>query len=158
MIGTFKGEFDWASNFYMKAPFYVGGQLFKSSEHYFAACKTTDANWCRWIIDGDRPADAKRLGQQCPIRPNWDVVRVPTMADALWYKFIQNRDIQQKLTDTDTQEMVEGNWWHDNFWGDCHCNNKSGKHPECLNPGLNKLGLSLMNLRTYLQNVRMISL
>jgi predicted NAD-dependent protein-ADP-ribosyltransferase YbiA (DUF1768 family) len=54
--------------------------------------------------------------------------------------------------------MIEGNWWHDNFWGDCYCNNKSGKHPECLKPGLNKLGLLLMNLRRYFQDIRMMSL
>lgn len=158
MIGTFKGENEWASNFYFQAPFYVGGVLFKSSEHYFAACKTIDANWCQRIIDAPIAADAKRLGGKCPIRPNWNIVRIPTMADALWYKFSQNTDIQQKLIETTTQEMIEGNWWHDNFWGDCRCNNKSGKHPECLDIGLNKLGRLLMNLRRYFQDGRMISL
>ena len=158
MIGEFKGQYEWASNFYMEAPFYVQGQPFKSSEHYFAAAKTTDIEWCRKILDEPTPAGTKKQGRKCPVRPNWNDVRVYVMADALWYKFSQNTDIQQKLVDTAIQEMVEGNWWHDNFWGDCHCNNKSGKHPECLKPGLNKLGLLTMNLRHYFQGVQMISL
>jgi len=158
MIGEFEGQHGWASNFYMKAPFYVQSQFFKSSEHYFAASKTEDIEWCKKILDESTAAGAKKQGQKCPIRPNWPHVRIPVMADALWYKFVQNTYIQQKLIDTGTQEMVEGNWWHDNFWGDCHCNNKSGKHPECLKPGLNKLGLLTMNLRYYFQGVQMISL
>ena len=158
MIGEFKGQYDWASNFYFQAPFYVQSQLFKSSEHYFAASKTLDLEWCKRILDAPTAAKAKKRGQKCPVRPNWNIVRIPVMADALWYKFSQNVVIQQKLIDTGTQEMVEGNWWHDNFWGDCHCNNKSGRHPECLKPGLNKLGLLTMNLRRYFQDVHMISL
>lgn len=158
MIGEFKGEFDWASNFYFMAPFYVKNRLFKSSEHYFAACKTLDPEWCERIINADTAAGAKKQGQKCPLRPGWSIVRVPTMAHALRYKFTQNTDIQRKLIETGTQGMIEGNWWHDNFWGDCRCNNKSGKHPGCLSPGLNKLGLLLMNLRRYFQDIHMISL
>lgn len=157
MISEFRGQYDWATNFYHKAPFYVHGQKFKTSEHYFAACKTLDANWCQRIIGADTAADAKRLGRQCPCQPEWGRVRVNVMSQAIWYKFTQHPELQEKLIATGTQVMVEGNWWHDNFWGDCYCNDKDGRHPECLQPGKDALGLLLMNLRTYFQTIQMIS-
>lgn len=159
MIDSFSGQHDWASNFYFKAPFYVQGQKFSSSEHYFSACKTTDAEWCARIIAARTAAGAKKLGQQCPIRPNWkSELRVGVMAQALWYKFTQNLDIQQKLIETGAQMLVEGNYWHDNFWGDCRCNNRLGSRPECLQPGKNSLGFLLMNLRQYFQTIQSIRL
>jgi ribA/ribD-fused uncharacterized protein len=150
MITTFRGQYSWASNFY-SAPFYVQTQLFKTSEHYFAACKTTDSNWCQWIIDAETPAKAKKYGQQCPIRPDWPQLRVGVMAQALWYKFTQNPELQNKLLETYPQHMEEGNRWHDNFWGNCIC-------PKCANiEGKNALGLLLMAHRDTFRTMRILT-
>jgi len=155
MIDSFRGKYDWASNFYYKAPFRdSNGILFKTSEHFFACCKTSDPDWVQRIIAAPTAAAAKKLGQQCPVRPDWDSVRIWAMATSLMHKFSQNSDILTKLLATGDQLLVEGNYWHDNFWGDCKCQNKSGKHSKCLSPGLNKLGLSLMNARTYFQTIQ----
>jgi len=56
-------------------------------------------------------------------------------------KFAQNPDLRKKLLATGTEELVEGNTWHDNYWGDCSC-------PECKNiKGRNQLGITLMRVR-----------
>jgi len=158
MIDSFRGEYDWASNYYYKAPFRdASGTFFKSSEHFFACCKTLDAGWVQRIIAAPTAAKAKKLGQQCPIRPDWKNVRIWVMATGLMYKFSQNADILAKLLFTGTQMLEEGNYWHDNFWGNCKCQNKSGTHPECLKPGLDKLGFLLMNTRTYFQTIQSIA-
>jgi predicted NAD-dependent protein-ADP-ribosyltransferase YbiA (DUF1768 family) len=36
--------------------------------------------------------------------------------------------------------MVEDNWWHDNYWGDCHCF-------QCFRIGINMLGQIWMQVR-----------
>jgi len=152
MIDSFRNEYDWASNFYFKAPFKdINGAYFKTSEHFFACHKTLDPAWMNRIMDARTAPKAKKLGQECPIRPDWSDIRIWIMATGLMYKFSQNHDILAKLIVTDTQMLEEGNYWHDNFWGNCKCQNKLGTHPECLTPGLNKLGFSLMNIRTYFQ-------
>lgn len=39
------------------------------------------------------------------------------------------------------REIVEGNYWHDNYWGNCTCD-------KCKNiEGQNKLGKILMKIR-----------
>ena len=49
-----------------------------------------------------------------------------------------------RLLSTSNATLVEGNWWHDNFWGDCYC-------PKCKGiPGANTLGRLLMELRSKL--------
>ena len=46
-----------------------------------------------------------------------------------------------KLDMTGLEEIVEGNYWHDNYWGNCTCD-------KCKNiEGQNKLGKILMKIR-----------
>jgi len=57
-------------------------------------------------------------------------------------KFDKERTVQM-LLDTGSQELVEGNVWHDNFWGNCTCS-------KCPEPGENHLGKLLMKIRSEL--------
>ena len=146
----FRDEYGWASNFYLHAPFVFHGVTFKTSEHFYQMFKTDNMEWAARILNAPTPADARKLGKECPISPNWNKAKaITTMATGLELKFSHNKEIFLKLLDTKNLILVEGNFWHDNFWGDCHCNNKNGKHPECLTPGKNMLGKLLMNLRSY---------
>jgi predicted NAD-dependent protein-ADP-ribosyltransferase YbiA (DUF1768 family) len=62
------------------------------------------------------------------------------MYDILLCKF--KGELKQKLVNTGEILLVEGNCWHDNFWGDCYC-------PKCFNRmGKNMLGRLLMKVRT----------
>lgn len=61
-------------------------------------------------------------------------------------KFEQNKDLKQRLLETETQPIEEDTTsWHDNYWGNCHC-------PKCQNlPGQNRLGIILMETRDKLK-------
>ena len=55
-------------------------------------------------------------------------------------KFTQNEELKEKLLATENEELVEGNTWHDTYWGVC---NRRGK---------NKLGKILMRIREELRD------
>ena len=65
------------------------------------------------------------------------------MHDIVLAKFTQNPDLKAKLIATCDEYLLEGNTWHDNYWGVCLCNGS-----KCLDKvGKNKLGLILMQVR-----------
>lgn len=49
-------------------------------------------------------------------------------------------NLKNKLKTTGNTTIIEGNYWHDNFWGSCHCLKCKGK-------GQNHLGNLLMKIR-----------
>lgn len=53
--------------------------------------------------------------------------------------------LQAKLLETGNEELVEGNYWGDTFWGVCR-----GR-------GENHLGKLLMKVRTYYKNQKAVS-
>ena len=62
-------------------------------------------------------------------------------------KFTMNIDLGNRLIATHGHVLVEGNTWHDNYWGDCRC-------AKCVKwPGLNKLGRILMMTRDKIINI-----
>lgn len=50
-----------------------------------------------------------------------------------------------QLIATHPHPLVEGNTWHDQFWGDCRCD-------RCPGQGDNMLGVVLMGLRNELRS------
>ena len=78
------------------------------------------------------------------MRPDWEQIKVDVMRTGLMLKFT-DAALAEKLLATGDEELVEGNWWHDNTWGNCHC-------PQCSRlGGRNLLGMLLMELRKELQ-------
>jgi len=151
MIDQFRGPHDWLSNFFQRE-IKIGVYTFPSAEHMFAAAKTADMEWQQTIIQAATPAEAKKLGRQCPIVPNWDATRVHVMAYILFQKFYQHADLRQQLINTSPQYLEEGNWWHDNFWGNCKFTYNFQATPctRCAGiTGKNKLGWLLMATRDY---------
>ncbi len=53
-------------------------------------------------------------------------------------------ELADQLVSTHPHQLVEGNTWHDQFWGDCHCG-------RCPGDGENMLGVALMELRAKLR-------
>jgi len=87
------------------------------------------------------PADAKRQGAQITLRSDWSSVKLAFMYTTVLNKFCQNPVLTEMLLDTQPHKLVEGNTWHDNYWGDCSC-------PNCSSiDGENKLGTVLMRVR-----------
>lgn len=140
-IPTFKGEYDWLSNFYY-SPFVYQGILYPTNEHFYQAWKfPADAR--QMIAALDSPGKAKRIGRKAPLCWNWDAIKVEVMKTGLLEKF-KNPELAEKLIATGERVLIEGNYWHDNFWGKCTCD-------KCKNiKAQNMLGKLLMEIRNQL--------
>lgn len=138
MIDRFEGEYEFLSNFYQHPVFY-NGQWWETNEHPFQAAKTLDLVEKLNIKNAATPGLAKRLGRHVKLRPDWEIVKTKVMYDICLAKFSQSKELAQKLLDTGDQELVEGNYWNDTFWGVC-----DGK-------GQNHLGKILMQIREELR-------
>ena len=63
------------------------------------------------------------------------------MTEFVWLKFEVNPFLANILIDTGNVPIIEGNHWHDNFWGECYCD-------QCAHiAGTNYLGHILMEVR-----------
>lgn len=142
-INDFRGEYRFLSNFHIGDVLY-GGCCFHSGEAAYQADKTFVMEEKRIIWLAATPKEARRLGQKVTIRPDWDQVKYDVMLNVVRAKFA-NRELSKKLMDTGDAELIEGNWWHDNFFGSCSCE-------KCGNKGQNNLGKILMIVRQELRD------
>ena len=140
VINDFHGAYFFLSNFYEK-PFYYNGREWKTVEHAFQAMKCLNSADMDRVHAADKPGDAKRIGRKVALIPDWDNKRNEVMKQALLMKFLQNDDLLIGLQGTGNIKLVEGNTWHDNYWGDCSCDKCTNK------PGVNMLGQLLMEIR-----------
>jgi len=143
MIEKFDGDYAFLSNFY-PANIEFLGDVYATSEHLYQAMKTLDSAKRRFIRGQQTPGKAKRVGQKIVSRSDWNEVKEEVMLQVMRMKFFQNYDAAVKLLETGSKILVEGNNWHDNFWGICDCNYGScvsWEHPQ------NKLGKILMQVR-----------
>jgi ribA/ribD-fused uncharacterized protein len=147
VISKFKNEYDFLSNYYF-LPMLIKweGMLWATVEHAYQAAKTLDPIARKEIKNAETPNIAKRLGNTVKLRDDWDKIRISIMTELVWLKFESNPYLQDKLLDTGNAYIVEGNYWHDNFWGECYCD-------KCAHiAGTNYLGQILMNIRKEIAN------
>ena len=114
-------------------------------EHYFQAAKTLDPTTRKAILSAPTPARAKQLGKRVTLRPHWDAMRVNVMCTLLRRKFA-DPELGAMLLATSDRYLIEGNTWHDTFWGVCYCS-------RCDAQGENWLGRLLMERRAKLRKV-----
>ena len=139
-ITVFDGEFAFLSNFY-SSPITISGETYPTVEHAFQAFKTYDIEERKKIAAAPTPGKAKRMGRNVVLRPDWEEIKEDIMAICLKAKF-NIPELRDKLLATGDEELIEGNTWHDNTWGNCVCQ-------KCQDiPGRNMLGMLLMKLRT----------
>jgi len=125
------------------------GIIYKSTEAAFQAAKTLDVAE-RERIAVMTPSQAKKAGRSLQLRPDWEEVKDKVMYDVCRAKFKMNGTLQleEKLLATGDEELIEGNTWHDNYWGNCTCD-------KCKDiPGRNQLGKTLMKLREDIREGR----
>lgn len=120
----------------------IGRDVYPTAEHAYQALKAVDPRDRAWVISSETPLIAKRRGRKVRIVPYWGYVRVFVMRQVLEAKF-SDRDLADRLVATCPHALVEGNTWHDDFWGDCRCS-------RCPGDGANMLGVTLMELRDML--------
>ena len=146
MIDNFSGDYFFLSNFYNVYVDYEGIS-YCSSEAAFQAAKTMNTEE-RSRIARMSPSDSKKAGRRLQLRPDWESVKDRVMYDVCLSKFSNNDSfrLKERLLATGDEELVEGNTWHDNYWGNCTCD-------KCKDiPGRNHLGKTLMRIREELKN------
>ena len=136
MINSFEGKYAFLSNFY-EHPITEGGITFPSNEHYFQAMKVLDPIDRVIISKAGTPGRAKRLGRSVQLRSDWEEIKLSVMENALRLKFA-DPELAAMLKATGDEELVEGNWWNDTYWGVCN------------GVGQNHLGKLLMKIRAEL--------
>jgi hypothetical protein len=145
MINRFRGKYAFLSNFYPcnGMAVKVNAEDFApcaTAEHVFQAMKCIGEKGKRFIARAETPKEARRRGRRVPIRSDWDDIKVHVMFTVLKAKF-SDPSLARQLLATGSQSLIENNWWHDNFWGNCEC-------PKCKTiKGENHLGKLLMQLR-----------
>lgn len=140
MIDDFRGDYRWMSNFHPCTVVYEG-VAYPSTENAYQAAKFEDDDFRAKFVNIS-PAEAKKLGRSTGMVANWDGIRLNVMEKLLRQKFAPGTELAQKLLDTGDEELVEGNWWNDTFWGVCR-----GR-------GENHLGKLLMKLRRELKELQ----
>lgn len=139
LITSFSGEWRFLSNFY-PVDLFVDGILYHSTEAAFQAAKTLDISMKHRIADAATANEAKKLGRRAVMRVDWDEHKDSVMLNLLRTKFAKGTELGKKLDATGDAVLIEGNTWHDRYWGVCTC-------PECRGSGRNILGQTLMIVR-----------
>jgi len=140
-IKKFRDEYRFLSNFVpVKVQF--EGEEYNSVEHAYVAAKTLSPVWRNEIKAIPTAGAVKKFGKFLDLRPDWSLVRLKIMEDLVRQKFA-HKEYGELLFATGEVPIIEGNNWHDNFWGSCVCDN-------CGDKGKNNLGKILMKIRKEL--------
>lgn len=134
MINFFRGKYFFLSNFY-PCPTLHDGIVWPTAEHAYQGAKTLDVDEKNLIKNMYAPTQVKQYSKTMIVRPDWSDVKLAIMEEILRAKF-SIPDMQERLLKTGTEELIEGNWWGDIFWGTCN------------GIGRNELGKLLMKIRT----------
>lgn len=138
MITAFRGRWAKLSNYSLCTIFYAG-HAHTSIEHAYQAQKTTDPGLQKMIRECATPALAKRVARAVTLRPDWEAIKDGIMLDLLREKFAYEPE-RSILLSTGDEELVEGNWWGDRYWGQ-----------DPIGHGKNMLGKLLMQVRDELR-------
>lgn len=145
MIDKFDGQYEFLSNFY-PSTFEWHGRIYPTVEHFFQAAKAETQEGYEIVMRESTPGGAKRAGRNVKLRADWEEIKDKVMYTALKEKFAIP-ELRKKLLVTGDEILIEGNTWHDNYWGICTCD-------KCKNiqNGKNMLGKLLMKLREEIKN------
>ena len=138
MIDSFKGKYDFLSNF-AHCLFEHEGIIYPSVEHAFQAAKCIHQSDKLQIAFIKTPAAAKQYGSKVEIRQDWEQVKLDIMYKLLLIKF-SIPAFKKKLLATGDIELIEGNTWGDRYWGVCR------------GQGENHLGKLLMRIRKEIRD------
>jgi ribA/ribD-fused uncharacterized protein len=141
-IKNFKGQYRFLSNFYPSIVT-LDKLEYPTVEHAYQAAKTENLKLREVIKNCETASVAKRLGYILKLRTDWETIKIFQMRNLLIQKF-NIIELKEKLLQTKNINLIEGNYWHDNFWGNCTCQ-------KCTHiAGQNNLGKLLMEIRTEL--------
>ena len=141
-ILEFKGDHKFLSNFHPCSVSYEN-VVFESVEHAYQYAKCYKSSDKTKILSAKTAKESKFFGRSVKLRKDWDKVKDGIMTDLVKQKF-SKEPLKSLLLATESAKIIEGNFWHDNYWGNClcdHCKNIRGR---------NMLGNILMGVRDEL--------
>lgn len=138
MIGELTGKFRFLSNFW-SCYVYWHGVPYPSVENAYQAAKCADIHDCI-RFENIKASEAKRLGRIVKMRPDWEKEKLRVMESLVLQKF-SSEPLRGMLLDTGDEEIQEGNWWGDAFWGTVN------------GIGQNHLGKILMRVREEIRDL-----
>ncbi|MBQ0089623.1 MAG: NADAR family protein [Prevotellaceae bacterium] len=144
-MNGFDKEYAFLSNFYDCNIVYLNSE-YANAESAFQAMKCENPLDRKPFQYDCPPNIAKRLGRTVRLRPDWEQCKFDIMKEIVTAKFTQHPELMQKLQDTGDAILIEGNYWHDCYWGACNCAKCAGKNK------YNKLGIILMEIRDTYKN------
>lgn len=142
IIHTFSGEYRFLSNFW-DVPIQYKDFVYPRIENAYQAAKSPKHSVRRQFLTLSA-FDAKEHGRAIALRPDWKFVRDKIMRKLIARKY-RDSHLRELLLATGDAVLIEGNYWHDNYWGACTCQACFPLEKE------NKLGFMTMDHRTLLQ-------
>lgn len=137
-ITSFRGEYAFLSNMH-SVPVEWDGRTYQNSEAAFQSAKTLESEE-RNAFCSLNGVSAKRQGKKVLLRRDWEDVKGGIMEEVVRAKFTHNPELAKKLVATGDAQLMEGNNWHDTYWG------VDSRTLE----GENHLGVILMKVRAEL--------
>lgn len=137
-IYNFKNEYHWLSNMYTHSAIIIDGITYNSVEAYYQANKSTNLG-TRHQISKRSPYEAKTLGSNLKLRPDWKDVKNDVMREGLNHKFSLPQ-FKNLLVNTGTKQLIHGVHHNDEYWGWCFKTQQ----------GKNILGVMINEIRTEL--------
>ena len=111
VIDSFRDKYFFLSNFYEDVDGYI-------LERDFQATKATNDEDRNRILSAKTAKDAKHIGDTIECRKDWKDIRLAVMHRLVKAKF-SKFPFAGLLKKTQDAELIEGNWWHDTYWGVC---------------------------------------
>ena len=115
-VAEFRGP-TWTLSNFAEHPMDIDGHRYATVEHYFQAMKAVSAQDHDRIRDAATPDEAKRLGREVDLAPDWRDRRTGVMRRALAAKFTPDSEAGRFLLATGEATLIEGNDWGDQLWG-----------------------------------------
>lgn len=137
-ITSFRGKYGFLSNMFSVTVEW-DGRTYQNSEAAFQSAKTMDAEE-RNAFCSLNGVTAKRQGKKVLLRRDWEDVKDGIMEEVVRAKFTQNPVLAKELVETGDAQLMEGNNWHDTYWGVDSISLE----------GENHLGIILMKIRSEL--------
>jgi ribA/ribD-fused uncharacterized protein len=119
-VVAFNGAYSPLSNFHTE-PFDLNGVEVASAEHAYQASKCSSPTQRARVLKASTPASAKLLGKSVRRIEGFDRLRLALMYVLKKEQVRQLKSLRNALVRSAPKLLIEGNGWHDNYWGACHC-------------------------------------
>jgi ribA/ribD-fused uncharacterized protein len=119
VIESFSGDYAFLSNFYRTEVEYQG-DIYQSAQAAFQASKVLSPE-IRSEFTSLSAAEATLKGDKIAPSIEWEQNKQVIMYKILKNKFSKNKELRSLLMKTNISPIIHKNNWHENYWGECTC-------------------------------------